>query len=59
MDCYKTSNIVAKDNKELLENLTNEYGFNYDSIKKSKINKEALLLKHKNIVNKDYIKQFW
>ena len=52
---YKTSSMTPKDDMENIISLTNEFGYNFDSDKKSEINREDLYLKPKNIVNKDFI----
>ena len=57
MEFYKTINLIPKDDLERKNNeLVNDYGYNFCSLKRDKINKEDLYLKPRNTVNKDFIK---
>lgn len=53
---YKHSSLNFKDELEKrMFGIINEYGYNFASESKRKINEEELFLKPKNIVNKDFI----
>lgn len=54
---YKTKDFIFKDNKDKLKNnILNEYGYNFDSIKRSNITFDYSRVYYH--VNKEYIRNY-
>ena len=55
---YKTSDFIYFDDKDRMKNIvTNEYGYNFDSTKRS-INKLDSIIDRTRIINKEYYYNF-
>ena len=53
---YKTKNIIYKDEKDKkTTDIFSEYGYNFDSIKRTNIDLEAHAIKPRLMTNKDYL----
>lgn len=56
INMYKTKNIIYKDDRDKkTTDIFSDYGYNFDSIKRTNIDLEAHAIKPRLMTNKDYI----